>query len=124
MKSPQESIQKEEEVELSQKTDGKGFINYKYLILAIIYNIVFLIITQFQEDPRFHAYGFIQLLMGVPLSYFGGLIGVFLRELLLPDMIFGRGFSDLLKAQVFWMIGPQVVGVGFPPFVLLVLTAF
>lgn len=40
----------------------------------------------------------------------GCIIGNALRKLAIPDMVFGDGMMDLLKARLFWALGPQFAG--------------
>lgn len=41
----------------------------------------------------------------------GMTIGAYLRLWLMPDMIMtGGGMSDMMKARIFWLVGPQCGG--------------
>jgi len=46
----------------------------------------------------------------IPLSYYGALIGNFLRKIAMPDAFFSSGMGDTLKKKFFWAVGPQLIG--------------
>lgn len=50
-------------------------------------------------------------IVAIPTGFIGLLIGDFLRRAVMPDAIFTTGgFFGLLKARLFWGIGPQAIG--------------
>jgi hypothetical protein len=49
-------------------------------------------------------------ILSFPLSFVGFFIGNKLRLWLHPDLVFASGFFGLLKEQLFWRFGPQLIG--------------
>jgi|GEM_PF-3062805 len=48
-----------------------------------------------------------------PLALIGWLVGDAIRKFVMPDFILtSGGFSGLLKAKLFWALGPQAIGAG------------
>lgn len=46
------------------------------------------------------------------LSLAGWSIGDWLRKIAMPDAFFSLGMVDTLKKRLFWLIGPQMIGLG------------
>lgn len=106
---------------------GKG-VQIFYLIFALVLNLgIFFILhaeDEYSYDPMFGDYTFGVVLTCWPISYFFMLIANFLRKALMPDMIFtNEGFTGLLKAQVFWLIGPQFFAGIIPPIIAVMMYA-
>jgi len=60
--------------------------------------------------------GFFMKLIGALGGSLGGFLGFiladFIRKLAVPDLIFtSGGFFALLRARLFWMCGPQLIGI-------------
>jgi hypothetical protein len=89
---------------------GKNAYYIFYLILSIAWGfLVTFVNTQV-------ASGFLMKLVGAIGGSVGGFLGFliadFIRKLIIPDMIFTTGgFLGLLKARLFWMCGPQLIGI-------------
>jgi hypothetical protein len=49
-------------------------------------------------------------ILAIPFTFVGYLIGNRLRKLLHPDFVIADGFWGILKEQVFWKFGPQLIG--------------
>lgn len=61
-------------------------------------------------------YGFFMKLLGMIGGSIGGflgfIVGDFIRKLAIPDMVFtSGGFFGLLRVRLFWMCGPQLIGI-------------
>jgi hypothetical protein len=89
-------------------------MNILYIILSIGMGIfsIYAINTKF----TYLGLGFISksllFILTTTLGYIGSLVGDFLRKIAMPDAIFTRGgFSGMLKAKLFWFIGPQLIGI-------------
>jgi hypothetical protein len=51
-------------------------------------------------------------LLFIPLGRLGWRIGDFIRRFAMPDsMLIGGGLVEMVRAKVFWMVGPQTIGV-------------
>eukprot|EP00831_Metopus_contortus_P018442 TRINITY_DN1786_c0_g1_i1.p1 TRINITY_DN1786_c0_g1~~TRINITY_DN1786_c0_g1_i1.p1 ORF type:complete len:323 (-),score=47.12 TRINITY_DN1786_c0_g1_i1:2631-3551(-) len=54
----------------------------------------------------------VSLIAGTPCGILGGIIGGFIGNIARPDMIFTTGGAyEILKAKIFWAVGPQLIGV-------------
>lgn len=54
---------------------------------------------------------FFALVVGTLLGWVGALIGNAIRKFVQPDSVFTNGgFFHLLWVKIFWMFGPQVIG--------------
>ena len=85
-----------------------------YYIFYLVVSIAWGFIATFVNTNI--ASGFVMKLVGALGGGIGGflgfLIGDFIRKLAIPDMIFTTGgFLGLLKARLFWMCGPQLIGI-------------
>lgn len=50
-------------------------------------------------------------LLSIPTGFIGVLLGDLIRRFAIPDMVFTTGgFFQLLKTRLFWMCGPQLIG--------------
>lgn len=54
---------------------------------------------------------FFALIVGTLMGWAGALIGNAIRKFVQPDSVFTNGgFFHLLWVKIFWMLGPQVIG--------------
>lgn len=96
-------------------TAPQGAVSVKNNLNLIIiggYGVLALILSLFMVGKV----GFLGFLLSFIGGWIGALIGDFLRRALMPDMIYTReGFVGLLKAKLFWLVGPQLIGliIGF-----------
>lgn len=86
--------------------------------LRVFYWIVILLLTgsmAFYPDPNNHLGFFGNLLffiLGSGLGYLGALVGDMLRKFVMPEFVFtSGGFGQLFKTKLFWLIGPQCIGI-------------
>lgn len=89
---------------------GKKTYYRTYAVLSVLISIFIIFV-----NDRIRS-GFFMKLVGVVVSsgagFIGFLLGDFLRKLALPDMIFTTGgFFSLLRQRLFWMCGPQLIGI-------------
>lgn len=82
-----------------------------YLVLTIVISFAFCFIT----TPNGVDFGFGRRLFAsiasIPTGFIGVLLGDLIRRLVIPDMVFTTGgFFQLLKTRLFWMCGPQMIG--------------
>ena len=79
--------------------------------------IVSFVVLTFNTSPTVLGASFLaKLLAGLLGSVFGivgALLGDMLRRFVHPDMVFtSGGFFSLLGIKLFWLIGPQLIGLG------------
>ncbi|MCD6010091.1 hypothetical protein [Halomonas sp. IOP_31] len=79
--------------------------------------IVSFVVLTFNTSPMvLGASFFAKLLAGLLGSVFGvvgALLGDMLRRFVHPDMVFtSGGFFSLLGIKLFWLVGPQLIGLG------------
>ena len=56
--------------------------------------------------------GIFAAVLFIPVGRLGWRCGDFLRKFALPDSVFvGGGFEGLIRQRLFWMVGPQTIGV-------------
>ncbi|GHS92560.1 hypothetical protein FACS1894139_14310 [Planctomycetales bacterium] len=48
--------------------------------------------------------------LAIPFGTLGYAIGGKVRETIIPDAVFTQGVENLIKAKIFWAIGPQLIG--------------
>lgn len=54
---------------------------------------------------------FIAAVVAVPAGFIGFLVGDFIRKLAIPDAVLvSGGMFALLRTRLFWMCGPQLIG--------------
>lgn len=85
-----------------------------YYIFYLIISVLVAFFITF-VNTKIHS-GFLMKLLGAIGGSVGGflgfLVGDFIRKLAIPDMIFtSGGFFSLLRARLFWMCGPQLIGI-------------
>ncbi|MEF2144178.1 MAG: hypothetical protein V3573_01930 [Desulfovibrionaceae bacterium] len=85
---------------------------YYFVWLAVCAIVAFLLVF---PNTKLH-YGFFMKLLGMIGGFLGGFVGFvvgdLIRRLAIPDMIFtSGGFFGLLRARLFWMCGPQLIGI-------------
>jgi hypothetical protein len=82
-----------------------------WAVWAIILSIVMIIFVEFPNSPGFFSKVF-AVILGTVLGTIGAIIGDAIRKFAIPDSIFtGGGITSLVKAKLFWKIGPQTIGV-------------
>ncbi|MBB6212528.1 hypothetical protein [Novispirillum itersonii] len=77
--------------------------------------VLAILVLVFSKTGPIAQAGFLWKVLGfivaVPCGAFGALIGDMLRRFVIPDAVFTTGgFFELLKTKLFWMIGPQTIG--------------
>ncbi|NVJ93342.1 MAG: hypothetical protein HWE34_16880 [Methylocystaceae bacterium] len=93
----------------STALNGKNIYYFFFLILstALGFWMVF-----FSKD--FDGIGFFSKFFIAVVTTFGGFVGFvsgdIVRRFVMPDFVFSTGFFDLLKTRLFWMCGPQLIG--------------
>lgn len=92
-------------------------------IIALLVTIAFavLVVMVYKVPPPRPAPGLgVRVLAGlvaIPTGFIGLVIGDVLRRAVMPDAIMtSGGFFGLLKAKLFWAIGPQAVGLAIGVF--------
>lgn len=84
---------------------GWGIASIALCIFMITFNNSYMVL-----GASFLAKAF-AVIVGSILGFIGAVIGDFLRRLAMPTMTFTRGgFFSLLFIRLFWLIGPQVIG--------------
>lgn len=53
---------------------------------------------------------FFAFVVGSILGFIGAMIGDAICRFARPDAVFTRGFSGLVFAKLFWILGPQLIG--------------
>jgi hypothetical protein len=93
--------------------ENKSFkINGLYLIIAII---TCLAVAIFGDSKSINSpLGFFtrmfMFIAGVPFGYLGMTVGKAIRNAIVPDFIMSASTGGLIKARIFWAIGPQAIG--------------
>ena len=82
-----------------------------YLVLTVVFSFLFCFITA----PNGHDFSFGRRLFAsiasIPTGFIGVLLGDLIRRLAIPDIVLIRGgLFQLLKTRLFWMCGPQLIG--------------
>lgn len=103
-----------------QMNNTKQLYYIIYLVISILWAFL---ITFFNTKI---TSGFLMKLVGAMGGSVGGFIGFliadFIRKLAIPDMIFTTGgFMGLLKQRLFWLCGPQLIGVAIGGLVVVTL---
>ncbi|MDR0867468.1 MAG: hypothetical protein LBP75_03205 [Planctomycetota bacterium] len=93
---------------------GCGF--FAALVLFVLLTIVILT-NENLSLPFATLGGFAKFLLvagaavlGIPFGVLGYVIGGKVREAIIPDAVFTQGVENLIKAKIFWAIGPQLIG--------------
>ena len=82
-----------------------------YLVLTVLLSFLFCFITA--PDGQDFSFGrrLFASIASIPTGFIGVLLGDLLRRLVIPDIVFTTGgFFQLLKTRLFWMCGPQLIG--------------
>jgi hypothetical protein len=88
-----------------------------YLVIAILFS-GFLAFTPNEKNHFGFFAKLLLLILGSGLGYIGALVGDAVRKFALPDAVFTNGgIGQLIKTKLFWMIGPQFVGIVVGSFV-------
>lgn len=84
-----------------------------YAVFAVIFAFAGAFVYAVPHGKPVPSHG-LRLLAGfvaIPTSFLGVWIADALRRFVTPDTIItGGGFFDLLKARLFWALGPQAIG--------------
>lgn len=87
------------------------------LILFLIFSAIFALagafVFQVPQGKPVPSQGlrFLAGIVAIPTSFIGLWIADALRRFVMPDTIItSGGFFELLKARLFWTLGPQVIG--------------
>lgn len=108
------------ETQKAEEETKKG-IKIGYAILAIVVNFLFMAFIKSGDDYYLvKSYNFGVTVLCIPFSYIGGLIGDLFRKIFSPDLIMGST-EGLVKAKIFWTIGPQTIGMFIPPIIAAIL---
>ena len=88
--------------------DGGSFLsrNIGGIILAVILTVIYCVAAK--EIPVIRK--ILGVILSIPLSFLGYVIGNKLRLLLHPDFVIASGFWGLLKEKIFWRFIPQFIG--------------
>jgi uncharacterized membrane protein YeaQ/YmgE (transglycosylase-associated protein family) len=93
----------------SEEVNGGGSFlsrNIGGIILAVILTVIYCVVAK--ELPLIRK--FFGVILAIPLSFLGYVIGNKLRLLLHPDFVIASGFWGLLKERIFWRFIPQFIG--------------
>lgn len=98
------------EAKTIQMDNSKKVYYIFYLVLSIAWGFLITFVNANIVS------GFLMKLIGALGGGVGGFLGFFIadfiRKLAVPDMIFTTGgFFGLLKERLFWMCGPQLIGI-------------
>jgi len=87
--------------------DGGSFLsrNIGGFILAVILTVLFCATGKITVIRKIFG-----VILAIPLSFLGYIIGNKLRLLLHPDFVIASGFWGLLKEKIFWRFIPQFIG--------------
>jgi len=90
---------------------NKQIYRNSFLIISCIVGFFFVFVNTNIESGFF-----LKLIIGIGASItamIGFFIGDVLRKFVVPDAVFtSGGFFKLLKIKLFWMCGPQLIGIG------------
>ena len=92
----------------SEEVNGGGSFlsrNIGGIILAVILTVIACIAAKLSGGRTFLC-----IIVALPLSFLGYVIGNKLRLWLHPDFVIASGFMGLLKERIFWRFVPQLVG--------------
>lgn len=86
-----------------------------YTIWAVITVVIAILMCFMNSNLPGHP-GFFLKFFGVFISIIPGFIGFFIgdaiRKFTIPDMIFTTGgMASIMKEKLFWMCGPQIIGI-------------
>ena len=95
---------------------GQRFV--KYLIISCMIAILILLVNTFSAKGVSLGFwhGTLALIGWTIAPGIGAIVGDTLRRICMPDSIFtSGGMGSILKAKIFWSIGPQCIGwyIGF-----------
>lgn len=95
-----------------QETNENGSNVSRWTVFYFVLSVILGIIAAYAMDSsRFGFFSkFFGFLLGTCFAYCGTIAGDFIRKLAMPDAIMTSGMTDTLKQQLFWFIGPQVIG--------------
>ncbi|KAB1579664.1 hypothetical protein [Serratia marcescens] len=85
----------------------------KYVAIAFVIALVVVLFNVFSATGEIRSLGQgMGYLFWMTLGPGAGMtIGALLRQWLMPDVVYTRdGMTGLLKARLFWLIGPQSIG--------------
>lgn len=85
----------------------------KYVAIAFVIALVVVLFNVFSATGEIRSFGQgMGYLFWMTLGPGAGMtIGALLRQWLMPDVVYTRdGMTGLLKARLFWLIGPQSIG--------------
>lgn len=103
---------------MSEDATTANPMNGLYFIISLIISVI--LAYKYGDEKHLEVSFFMRVLIlisGTLVGYLGGVIGDFIRKLAIPDAIFTDGkMASILKAKIFWFIGPQLIGIGIGSF--------
>ena len=82
-----------------------------YFIITVIVSFVFCFIAKANGVDFGFGRRLLASIVSIPTGFIGVLLGDLIRRFVIPDMVFTTGgFFQLLKTRLFWMCGPQLIG--------------
>lgn len=85
----------------------------KYFAIAFAIALVVVLFNVFGSTGEIRSFGQgMEYLFWMTLGSGAGMtVGAALRQWLMPDAVYTRkGMTGLLKARLFWLVGPQCIG--------------
>lgn len=101
---------------IEEASDGFA-ISQSVILWGIAALVLAIIMCTFNNSPMVLRAGFFAkffaVIVGTALGLGGALIGDALRKFAHPDSVYTNGgFFQLIWIKVFWVCGPQVIGLG------------
>lgn len=99
------------QIESSEETAGVDNSTALYLTIAIIVALLVVIFgnTKHGYNPGFIARVFM-FFLGSAGGFLGMKVGRAIRDAIIPDFVLTQGATGLIKARLFWAMGPQAIG--------------
>lgn len=90
---------------LAEETSGGGFVFFLLLSVLVLLSVV--MATYADGFFATIAIFFISFILGA----IGWIIAAWVRRFTHPDVIFTQGLADTFFKRLFWLMGPQMIGI-------------
>lgn len=98
----------------ASENEGEAGISTEILIWSATVFIITIFVVWNAGPPTFQPAGFFAKLFAVILGTVFGVGGVVIgdvaRKFARPDAFFSSGMVDTIQTKLFWMLGPQLIG--------------